>query len=1024
MTLVPFQLLGITTLPSRPWGRGVDVLILWGRTRAGKLVAAQSYGFRPYCVIKKTVPADDLRRTIQDLYEDQVEERHGELPFWFKPLALTITEEQGRSIRDTTVASLASPDVTFPFLKLTVQNTQQLRVLKTILRSNAFASSHGATTCYESNIGADLRWMLDRNLKPCYWLRATEVLPDVKPMYQHKTRCRVLSTAVSYAAMDTGYACAWDDDVAPLTVAVLDIETLPFEMRKEERIADPSLTPVIDFRGAQLDPILQISLCVAKSTALTQVTYVLFLVEDQPTATMPTTHDDGTFTPSACRLVSCRTEAEMLTRFCEVLCDMDPDIITGYNVLNFDMKYIWDRCEVLRIKPVALRWSRLQAYTCRMREKRTKTRAFGEVITWVFDIPGRIVLDMYQFIKKAHKLSSYKLDNVAKTFLGSQKMDVAYNQIPKLQETSQGRMTMGAYCLKDSWLVLQLMDRLCTIPNLVEMSRVCGITMHDVLNRGQMIRSLTNIYYYAKRHVPRYFIPEHYEKKRFEKQRMNRFAKGQELRMEVDVTATEVEAGGYKGAVVIDPTPGYYTDPVTCLDFASLYPSIMRYKNMCYSTLVSLETIRRLAYVEDVDYHRIAGCDIVDGAMVVKRMETDVCFLTTRRRPGVLPQILDTLLAARKRAKKDMKAAKDKHTYNVCNGRQLALKVVCNSLYGFTGTTYGFLPEKRIASSVTSTGRFLALSTKAFCEKHYPGTTCVYGDTDSVFMKVPRTSSWLQDCRTTRDVVHAVAKLSEEMAAACDAHYHMNDQGYINLEFEKVLYPFVLLKKKRYFSYKYEEGKLDKPKVDFKGIELTRRDGCTLTKQWMGDILPMVLQEQNLDKVRTYITTHLRRLLMQEVPLEQFVMSKQLAKHPDNYKNKPEHVVLAEKLMSNPKYRIGVGDRIAYVIRRGFKGEKVRSRAVLPEDIEAGTHALDIDYYVEKKIVVPLTSLLTYVLPDIRDLFRCHARKSTLGTGMEKLFGKGHVRRRAPGVVAGRPRKKHKVMRKSTQRRITAMLKA
>jgi len=44
--------------------------------------------------------------------------------------------------------------------------------------------------------------------------------------------------------------------------------------------------------------------------------------------------------------------------------------------------------------------------------------------------------------------------------------------------------------------------------------------------------------------------------------------------------------GQYEGAVVIDPTKGFYTEPVATLDFASLYPSIMMAHNLCYSTLI------------------------------------------------------------------------------------------------------------------------------------------------------------------------------------------------------------------------------------------------------------------------------------------------------------------------------------------------------------------------------------------------------------------------------------------------------
>ena len=50
--------------------------------------------------------------------------------------------------------------------------------------------------------------------------------------------------------------------------------------------------------------------------------------------------------------------------------------------------------------------------------------------------------------------------------------------------------------------------------------------------------------------------------------------------------------GKYEGAVVIQPTKGFYKDPVATLDFASLYPSIMIAHNLCYSTLVPLERVK------------------------------------------------------------------------------------------------------------------------------------------------------------------------------------------------------------------------------------------------------------------------------------------------------------------------------------------------------------------------------------------------------------------------------------------------
>ena len=100
------------------------------------------------------------------------------------------------------------------------------------------------------------------------------------------------------------------------------------------------------------------------------------------------------------------------------------------------------------------------------------------------------------------------------------------------------------------------------------------------------------------------------------------------------------------------------------------------------------------------------------------------------------------LLSARKQAKKDMKNAPNEFEKAVQNGRQLALKISANSVYGFTGAAVGQLPCLPIASSVTSYGRFLLEKTKAYVEEHYTqahgyehNAQVVYGDTDSVMVK-------------------------------------------------------------------------------------------------------------------------------------------------------------------------------------------------------------------------------------------------------------------------------------------------
>ena len=229
--------------------------------------------------------------------------------------------------------------------------------------------------------------------------------------------------------------------------------------------------------------------------------------------------------------------------------------------------------------------------------------------------------------------------------------------------------------------------------------------------------------------------------------------------------------GGYEGATVIEPKKAFYNEPIATLDFASLYPSIIQGYNLCYSTLVSPNDRAKLR----------------DDQYAVS--PSDDCFVTAETKQGILPQILEEILAALKQAKKDMKAAKDPMEKAVQNGRQLALKVSANSVYGFTGATVGQLPCLAIASSTTSYGRQLLMRTKEYVQSHYTvengypaDADVVYGDTDSVMIKFGAGS--------VADTMPLAEKAAEEVSRIFPRP--------ILLEFEKVYWPYLLMNKKRY----------------------------------------------------------------------------------------------------------------------------------------------------------------------------------------------------------------------------------
>jgi DNA polymerase delta subunit 1 len=115
-------------------------------------------------------------------------------------------------------------------------------------------------------------------------------------------------------------------------------------------------------------------------------------------------------------------------------------------------------------------------------------------------------------------------------------------------------------------------------------------------------------------------------------------------------TSTHIEAGDkYEGAFVLAPVKGYYQAPIATLDFASLYPSIMIAHNLCYCTLLPSRVTLPEEYYEETP--------------------TGDRFIKKERRRGLLPMILEELLAARKKTKYELANTTDPILAKVLDGR-------------------------------------------------------------------------------------------------------------------------------------------------------------------------------------------------------------------------------------------------------------------------------------------------------------------------------------------------------------------
>lgn len=623
------------------------------------------------------------------------------------------------------------------------------------------------------------------------------------------------------------------------------------------------------------------------------------------------------------------TEQEMLAAFAKFVRKMNPDIISGWNINGFDLGYLHDRhVNLFQSGP------RYGKNNKEMRSFSKKNGARG------FSMHGRIIVDMLDIWRKDHVERSYKLADVAQNHLDATKAPVEYDQIRGLQNTQHGRSKMATYCVKDSWLVWKLSKTRKKWTNALEMSNVTFVPLQHVFTRGQQWKIFSLITHYGLKASPKVFIP----------------------------SDPPESNSGYEGAVVVQPTPGFYTSCVSTVDFASLYPTIMIAFNMCYTNqrcrVSSFELARSvrlpqkaaacvLKYVGDEEQKNLLRAVPADAREFHRCGHADF----SKTKMGLLPQILTTLLKNRKKAKAELKCATTDLEKNVLNGKQLALKLCANSLYGFTGTSMqlGMLPCPNIASSVTFIGRKLIVCTKGKCEKQF-NVQGIYGDTDSVFFHHPGVSS-----------VERASEIADKMARYMNKMFPQP----IELEFEKVYAPFLLLKKKRYVGNKYDEGR-SPPVLDAKGLEMVRRDNFPLLPDTMQRCVNHLMHNdvdsalRHLEGVLTYVRTEER------LDKSLFTISKELTKPPSEYSAKPPHVVVATRIPH------ATHDRVQYVVSNSYGN--IGDKAKHPTEIQE--HEIDRDWYTQQ-LQRSLQRLLVYCCPESK-------LKKTFAAGKEnEIFSNG-----------------------------------
>ena len=393
-----------------------------------------------------------------------------------------------------------------------------------------------------------------------------------------------------------------------------------------------------------------------------------------------------------------KTEKDLLHGFQELMQELDPDIVTGWNIFGFDLEYLYNRMVITKCDPAAF-WLGRRDTECELVIKQLASSALGQNVLKMLPMPGRYTFDLFQTIKAEHKLESYSLNSVSKEFIGESKHDMPIKEL--FQTFAEGRdlTKVADYCKQDTALPLKLMKKLFTIENLIEMAKATWVPLSFLSERGQQIKVFSQIAKAAR--DLGFFIPSNVD--------------SMAILKKLNPGKTEDELTKFEGATVLEAQTGAYFRPIVALDFASLYPSIMMAHNLCYSTLVMdsrFDNLPGIEYEQHGPYRFAQGSRDSSGNFVPV--------------PSLLPKILADLKEFRKQAKKEMKAKPE--LASIYNGKQLAYKISMNSVYGFTGALKGMLSCIPIASTVTRRGREMIQASKDYVEEHFPGARVRYGD--------------------------------------------------------------------------------------------------------------------------------------------------------------------------------------------------------------------------------------------------------------------------------------------------------
>ncbi|CAG5114402.1 Oidioi.mRNA.OKI2018_I69.chrUn_2.g17217.t1.cds [Oikopleura dioica] len=633
------------------------------------------------------------------------------------------------------------------------------------------------------------------------------------------------------------------------------------------------------------------------------------------------------------RLIFCKNEMTLFDKFARLFQSLNPDVVLGWEMRRRSLGFLIKRAVF------GLGWKKFGL--CLSRHFGGDENNYFEKAT-VGDvaIPGRTVLEFWRLAADELSLRSTSFEAAAYEVLGKRTPMMKRIKMRIMWNSTDWEKVLNFLTCRTERLALMI-KKIGLLEIGYEVSGIANVSMKDSLTRGCQVRH-EGIFGNCCTYL--------------------------EMVMDSPTEADVRESrAGEQIALNLEPESGMYTGGVAVLDFTSLYPSVIIAQNMCYTTILGNYQDHLNGEPQNVGtkFAWALPREQLPDETDVHYASTNCCFVNKEKRMGILPQIQTKLLSSRAAIKKMMKSGTHSHReYKMLDSRQHALKMIANTMYGYTDAGFsGRMPNRHLAEAIVGDARCLTERAAIACRDMF-GKTVIYGDTDSVFVDMEETVNR----ENIGDLIDYVKTMAEEITAMFPPP--------IDLKFEKVYWPCILETKKRYCGYPWEKaGK--KPELESKGIENIRRDGVLaggkLVTKAAKTLFDMVVDGKlSFSKLKGILIDEIVKIKSNPIAFLPDLIFEKSWRGYDGYA--PGAKIPAWKI-ARIKYKRGgplngppSGERIKYCVAvpTPESGESVFSRTWEVEEFLFGDLQPDIDWIIRIHILPGLERLLGAVHPLLR----------------------------------------------------------